>query len=88
MEVRIGVTQVPKEIEVDLGEDIDRDAVVKQVDEAISVPREVEAISAFELVRRERLRQLLQSCRGTIERDHPHMNLARPQTHLEPTGIV
>ena len=36
MEVRIGVTQVPKEIEVDLGDDADRDALVKQIDTALA----------------------------------------------------
>ncbi len=36
MEVRIGVTQVPKEIEVDLGDDADRDALVKQIDAALA----------------------------------------------------
>jgi hypothetical protein len=36
VEVRIGVTQVPKEIEVDLGEDADRDALVKQIDTALA----------------------------------------------------
>jgi len=36
VEVRIGVTQVPKEIEVDLGDDTDRDALVKQIDAALA----------------------------------------------------
>jgi hypothetical protein len=36
VEVRIGVTQVPKEIEVDLGDDTDREALVKQVDAALA----------------------------------------------------
>ena len=36
MEVRIGVTQVPREIEVDLGDDTDRNDVVKQVDAALA----------------------------------------------------
>ena len=36
MEVRIGVTQVPKEIEVDLGDDTDRSEVVKLVDAALA----------------------------------------------------
>lgn len=35
MEVRIGVTQVPKEIEVDLGDDADHQALVKQIDAAL-----------------------------------------------------
>ena len=36
MEVRIGVTQVPKEIEVDLGDDADHGALVKQIDAALA----------------------------------------------------
>lgn len=36
MEVRIGVTQSPKEIEVDLGDDADAAAVVKSVEAALS----------------------------------------------------
>jgi hypothetical protein len=36
VEVRIGVTQSPKEIEVDLGDDADAAAVVKQVEDALS----------------------------------------------------
>lgn len=36
MEVRIGVTQTPKEIEVDLGDDADAAKVAKQVEEALS----------------------------------------------------
>jgi Protein of unknown function (DUF3107) len=36
VEVRIGVTQVPREIEVDLGDDTDRNDVVKQVDAALA----------------------------------------------------
>jgi Protein of unknown function (DUF3107) len=35
VDVRIGVTQVPKEIEVDLGDGADADAVVKQIEDAI-----------------------------------------------------
>jgi hypothetical protein len=36
VEVRIGVTQSPKEIEVDLGEDADPAAVAKSVEDALS----------------------------------------------------
>lgn len=36
MEVHIGVTQSPKEIEVDLGEDADAGAVVKAVEDALN----------------------------------------------------
>ncbi len=35
MDVRIGVTQTPKEIELDLGDAADADAVVASVDEAL-----------------------------------------------------
>ena len=35
MDVRIGVTQTPKEIELDLGDGADADAVVKQVEDAL-----------------------------------------------------
>lgn len=35
MDVRIGVTQSPKEIEVNLPDDADADAVIKQVEEAL-----------------------------------------------------
>ena len=35
MEVRIGVTYTPKEIEVELGDDADRDEVAKLVEEAM-----------------------------------------------------
>lgn len=35
MEVRIGVTQTPKEIELDLGEGVDADAVAGQVEAAL-----------------------------------------------------
>jgi len=37
MEVRIGVTQTPKEIELDLGDDADRDALQKEIDAALGV---------------------------------------------------
>jgi hypothetical protein len=36
VEVRIGVTQSPKEIEVDLGDDADATAVVKSVEDALN----------------------------------------------------
>jgi hypothetical protein len=36
VEVRIGVTQSPKEIEVDLGDDADPKAIVKSVEDALS----------------------------------------------------
>ncbi len=36
MEVRIGVTYTPKEIEVELGDDADRDEVAKLVEEAVA----------------------------------------------------
>ncbi len=36
MEVRIGVTYTPKEIEVELGEDADRDEVAKLVEQAVA----------------------------------------------------
>jgi hypothetical protein len=36
VDVRIGVTYTPKELEVELADDADRDTVLKQVEEAIS----------------------------------------------------
>lgn len=36
VDVRIGVTQTPKEIELDLGDGQDGDAVARQVEEALS----------------------------------------------------
>ncbi|MCU1449655.1 MAG: hypothetical protein JWP02_1825 [Acidimicrobiales bacterium] len=36
MEVRIGVTYTPKEIEVDLADDTDRDQLVAAVEDAVS----------------------------------------------------
>lgn len=36
MEVRIGVTQSPREIEVDLGDEADAAAVVKSVEDALN----------------------------------------------------
>jgi len=35
LEVRIGIVQTPKELEVDLGEDADRDSVLKDIDGTI-----------------------------------------------------
>jgi hypothetical protein len=35
VEVRIGVTYTPREIELEFGEDVDRDALVKQIDAAV-----------------------------------------------------
>ena len=39
--VRVGVTQAPREIEVELGDDADRDALAKQIDEALGRPEGV-----------------------------------------------
>ena len=36
MEVRIGITQVPREIEIELADDADADRVAKQVEEALT----------------------------------------------------
>ena len=36
MEVRIGVTQTPKELEVELGDGADRDKLLKEIEAAIS----------------------------------------------------
>lgn len=36
MDVRIGIVQTPKELEVELPEDTDRDALLRQVEEALS----------------------------------------------------
>jgi Protein of unknown function (DUF3107) len=36
VDVRIGITQVPREIEVELGDDADADRVAQQVEEALS----------------------------------------------------
>ena len=36
MEVRIGVTYTPKEIEVDLGDDADRDKVIAEIESAVA----------------------------------------------------
>jgi len=35
VDVKIGVTYTPKEIEVELAEDADRDQVIKEIDEAL-----------------------------------------------------
>ncbi len=35
MEVRIGVTHTPKEIEVELADDTDHDALVKQIEDSL-----------------------------------------------------
>jgi hypothetical protein len=35
VEVRIGIVQTPKELEVDLGEGADRDTVLKEIDESL-----------------------------------------------------
>jgi hypothetical protein len=36
VDVRIGVTQAPREIELELGDDVDADRVVKQFEEALA----------------------------------------------------
>ena len=36
MDVRIGVTYTPKEIEVELSDDTDRDQLIKTIEEAVS----------------------------------------------------
>lgn len=36
MDVRIGVTYTPREIELELGEDVDRDTLVKQIEAALT----------------------------------------------------
>ena len=41
MEVRIGVTYTPKEIEVELSDDTDRDQLIKTVEEAVSAESKV-----------------------------------------------
>ncbi|HMC52576.1 MAG TPA: DUF3107 domain-containing protein [Acidimicrobiales bacterium] len=35
MDVRIGIAQTPKEIEVELGDAVDRDELVKEIDSAL-----------------------------------------------------
>jgi hypothetical protein len=39
VEVRIGVTQTPREIELEFGEDADRDALVKTVEDGVPVAK-------------------------------------------------
>ena len=41
MEVRIGVTYTPKEIEVDVSDDTDRDQLIKAIEDAISAEGKV-----------------------------------------------
>lgn len=41
MDVRIGVQYSPKEIEVDLGEGVDKDAVQKEIDKVLTVGTKV-----------------------------------------------
>ena len=41
MDVRIGITQTPKELEVDLAEDCDRDALIADIERALSGGDEV-----------------------------------------------
>ena len=41
MDVRIGITQSPKEIEVELGDGVDRDKLVKEIDAALGSPEGV-----------------------------------------------
>lgn len=36
MDVRIGVTQHPREIDVELGDDVDRDELVRTIEEALA----------------------------------------------------
>jgi hypothetical protein len=36
VDVRIGVTYTPKEIELELGDDVDREQIVKQIEQALS----------------------------------------------------
>jgi hypothetical protein len=36
LEVRIGIVQTPKEIEVDMGDGADRDTVLKEIDESLA----------------------------------------------------
>ena len=38
MDVRIGVTYTAKEVEVELGDDVDRDEVVQGIQDALAVP--------------------------------------------------
>jgi hypothetical protein len=41
LDVRIGVTYTPKEIEVELSDDTDRDQLIKTVEEAVSADSKV-----------------------------------------------
>jgi len=41
LDVRIGVTYTPKEIEVELSDDTDRDQLIKTVEEAVSAESKV-----------------------------------------------
>jgi len=41
VDVRIGITQSPKEIEVELGDGVDRDKLVKEIDAALGSPEGV-----------------------------------------------
>jgi len=36
LEVRIGIVQTPKELEVDMGDGADRDTVLKEIDESLA----------------------------------------------------
>lgn len=36
MDVRIGITQTPKEIEVEMGDDVDRDTVVAEIEKLLT----------------------------------------------------
>jgi len=38
VDVRIGITQTPKEIELELGDGVDRDKLVKEIDAALGSP--------------------------------------------------
>jgi hypothetical protein len=38
VDVRIGITQTPKEIEVELGDGVDRDKLVKEIDSVLGSP--------------------------------------------------
>ena len=41
MDVRIGVTYTPKEIEVELSDDTDRDQLIQTIEEAVSAESKV-----------------------------------------------
>ncbi|HMC42347.1 MAG TPA: DUF3107 domain-containing protein [Acidimicrobiales bacterium] len=38
MDVRIGITQTPKEIDVEMGDGVDQDELVKEIDSALGSP--------------------------------------------------